>query len=48
MVWDYEVKMTESLRSRGQKSLVGAIVGFGEKMERDRTSIHLEHEVGIE
>jgi len=48
VVWDSETKTAESRRFRRQKSLVGAIVGFRERMERDRASIRLEHEVGSE
>lgn len=48
MVWDSETKTAESRRFRRQKSLVGEIVGFRERMERDRASIRLEHEVGSE
>jgi len=48
VVWDSETKTAESRRFRRQKSLVGEIVGFRERMERDRASIRLEHEVGSE
>lgn len=48
VVWDSEAKKAESRRFRGQKSLVGAIVGFRETMERDRASIRLEYKVGSE
>ena len=48
MVWDSETKTAESRRFRRQKSLVGEIVGFRERMERHRASIRLEHEVGSE
>ncbi|MFM7130018.1 MAG: hypothetical protein ACKO0V_11740, partial [bacterium] len=46
VVWNSEAKKAESRRFRGQKSLVGAIDGFRERMERDCASIRLDHEIG--